>query len=84
MTPSSPKRADVCAPAVAHHLMHDDQHRHRLLAVNCNGLRPSANTNGIGSMNWSNVTDPIQDDGTTKTLILNPSDASRLFRLVLP
>lgn len=35
-------------------------------------------------MNWSNVTDPIQDDGTTKTLILNPSDASRLFRLVLP
>ena len=30
------------------------------------------NTNSVSSLNWSNVTTGIQDDGTTKTLIVNP------------
>ena len=30
------------------------------------------NTNSVSSVNWSNVTATIQDDGTTKTLIVNP------------
>lgn len=39
------------------------------------------NTNGLSSGNWSNVTAGIQTVGTIKTLIVNPTGASRLFRL---
>jgi hypothetical protein len=39
------------------------------------------NTNGIGSVNWSNVTSGIQDDGTNKTLIVNPPTGNQFFRL---
>ena len=39
------------------------------------------NTNGVSSVNWSNVTDIIQDDGTDKTLIVNPTVLSRFYRL---
>jgi hypothetical protein len=39
------------------------------------------NTNSVVSQNWSNVTATIQDDGTTKTLILNPPAGSRFYRL---
>jgi hypothetical protein len=42
------------------------------------------NTNGAGSTNWSNVTDAIQDDGTNKTLLVEPHDASRFYRLFQP
>ena len=42
------------------------------------------NTNGVSSVNWSNVTDTIQDDGTNKTLIVNPNGASRFYRLTRP
>jgi hypothetical protein len=40
------------------------------------------NTDGIGSLNWSNVTAGVQDNGTTKSIIVNPTGASRFFRLV--
>src|SRR5712692_8238772 len=39
------------------------------------------NTNGIATVNWSNVTATIQDDGTTKTLIVNPPMGNRFYRL---
>ena len=42
------------------------------------------NTNSVSSVNWSNVTDTIQDDGTTKTLIVNPPAGNRFYRLNKP
>ncbi len=42
------------------------------------------NTNGVSSVNWSNVTSGIQDDGTTKTLIVNPPAGNRFYRLSKP
>ena len=42
------------------------------------------NTNGVGSVNWSNAPGPIQDDGTTKTLIINPATENRFYRLFKP
>jgi len=39
------------------------------------------NTNGVSSLNWSNVTDAIQDDGTTKTLVVSPPTGNRFYRL---
>ncbi len=42
------------------------------------------NTNGIGTVNWSNVTASIQNDGTSMTLVVNPTNASRFYRLVNP
>ena len=39
------------------------------------------NTNGVTSVNWSNVAQTIQDDGTTKTLIVNPPAGNRYYRL---
>ena len=42
------------------------------------------NTNSVGSLNWSNVTSGIQDDGTTKTLIVNPPTGTRFYRLNKP
>ena len=42
------------------------------------------NTNNISSVNWSNVTSGIADDGTTKSLIVNPSTGNRFFRLKNP
>lgn len=42
------------------------------------------NANGLSSLNWSNVADTIQDDGTNKTLIINPTYGSRFYRLVSP
>ena len=38
-------------------------------------------TNSVSSVNWSNVTATIQDDGTTKTLIVNPPTGNRFYRL---
>ncbi len=42
------------------------------------------NTNGVSSVNWSNVTATIQDNGTTKMLIVNPPTDSRFYRLWKP
>jgi hypothetical protein len=42
------------------------------------------NTNGISSVNWSNVTTGIQDDGTTRTLLVSPPAGSRFYRLTKP
>jgi sugar lactone lactonase YvrE len=39
------------------------------------------NTNSVSSLNWSNVTATIQDDGTSKTLIVNPPTGNRFYRL---
>jgi hypothetical protein len=32
-------------------------------------------------VNWSNAPGTIQDDGTTKTLIVNPPAGNRFYRL---
>jgi uncharacterized repeat protein (TIGR03803 family) len=42
------------------------------------------NVNGLSSLNWSNDTDAIQNDGTNKTLIVNSTGQSRFYRLVSP
>ena len=42
------------------------------------------NTNSISSVNWSNVTSTIQDNGTTKSLIANPPTGNRFYRLHNP
>lgn len=42
------------------------------------------NTNGLDSLNWSNVTDAIQDDGTNGFIIVNPIVGNRFYRLVKP
>jgi hypothetical protein len=42
------------------------------------------NTNGIVTVNWSNAPGTIQDDGTTKTLIVNPPTGNRFYRLKSP
>jgi hypothetical protein len=42
------------------------------------------NTNSVSSLNWSNVTATIQDDGTTRTLIVNPPTGNRFYRLIKP
>ena len=41
------------------------------------------NSAGLGSVNWSNVTDSIVDDGTNKVMT-QPMGTNRFFRLVLP
>ena len=53
-------------------------------------LSPSAgftlqqNTNSVSSVNWSNVLDTPADDGTTKTVIVNPPTGNRFYRLFQP
>jgi hypothetical protein len=42
------------------------------------------NTNGVSSVNWSNITSGILDDGTTKTLLVNPPTSNRFYRLHRP
>ncbi len=42
------------------------------------------NTNRVSSANWSNVTSGIQDDGTVRTLIVNPPTGNRFYRLQKP
>jgi len=39
------------------------------------------NTTSIASVNWSNVTSGITDDGTTKTRTVNPPADTRFYRL---
>jgi hypothetical protein len=40
------------------------------------------NTNGVSSVNWSNPPGVILDDGTTRTLIVNPPAGNRFYRLI--
>jgi hypothetical protein len=54
------------------------------LVASGDGFVLQENTNGISSVNWSNVTATIQNDGTNKTLIVNPTSGSRFFRLISP
>jgi hypothetical protein len=42
------------------------------------------NTNRLGSVNWSNVTGTIQDNGTNKLLVVNPPVGRRFYRLIKP
>lgn len=42
------------------------------------------NTNGVASVNWSTAPGPIQDDGVTRTLIVNPPTGNRFYRLLKP
>jgi len=42
------------------------------------------NTNNVSSLNWSNVTATIQDDGATRALIVNPPTGNRFYRLFKP
>ena len=42
------------------------------------------NTDSVSSINWSNITSGIQNDGTTKTLLINPPTGTRFYRLVIP
>jgi hypothetical protein len=42
------------------------------------------NTNSVHSVNWSNVVTAPTDDGTIKTLIINPPTGNRFFRLFKP
>jgi hypothetical protein len=48
------------------------------------GWNLQQNTNSVSSLNWSNVTATIQDDGTNKTLIVNPPTGNRFYRLHRP
>jgi len=48
------------------------------------GWNLQQNTYSVSSLNWSNVTGTIQDDGTTKTLVVNPPTGNRFYRLKIP
>jgi len=48
------------------------------------GFALQQNINGLSSGNWSNVTSGIQDDGTNKSLIINPAGQSHFYRLTNP
>ncbi len=41
-------------------------------------------TNGMVSANWSNVITAATDDGTSKTVIVNPPTGNRYYRLFKP
>ena len=48
------------------------------------GFTLQQNTNGIATVNWSNVVVTPTDDGTTKTVIVNPPMRYRYYRLFKP
>ena len=48
------------------------------------GFQLQQNTNRLGSVNWSNVTGAIQDNGTNRFIIVNPHAGSRFYRLFKP
>ena len=39
------------------------------------------NTNSVSSVNWSNVTSGILDDGTNKSIVVNPTTGILFYRL---
>ncbi len=48
------------------------------------GFTLQQNTNSVSSVNWSNVLTVPLDDGTTKTVIVNPPTGNRFYRLNKP
>ncbi len=48
------------------------------------GFGLQQNSNSISSLNWSNVSAGIQNDGTKKTFIANPPTETRFYRLYKP
>ena len=48
------------------------------------GWLPQQNTKGVSSVNWSNVTDTIQDNGAIKYIIVTPPTGTRFYRLSKP
>jgi len=42
------------------------------------------NTNGLGFVNWTNVSAAIQDNGTNRFIIVNPPADNRFYRLFKP
>jgi hypothetical protein len=48
------------------------------------GFTLQQNTNGLATVNWSNVVTTPLDDGTTKTVIVDPPTGNRFYRLVHP
>jgi len=46
------------------------------------GFTLQQNTEGLGTTNWSNVLDTPLDDGTTKTVVVNPPAGTRIYRLI--
>jgi hypothetical protein len=48
------------------------------------GLVLQQNTNGLSSVNWSNITASIQDDGTNQSISVSLSPDSRFYRLFKP
>ena len=48
------------------------------------GFTLQENTNSVSPVNWSSVTATIQDDGSTKTLIVSPPIGNRFYRLLKP
>jgi hypothetical protein len=48
------------------------------------GFTLQQNANGLAPANWSNVLATPIDDGTTRTLIVNPPTGNRFYRLVHP
>jgi hypothetical protein len=42
------------------------------------------NTNRVNSLNWSNVVTVPTDNGTTKTVVVNPPAGNRYYRLFHP
>ena len=48
------------------------------------GFTLQQNTNSVSSLNWSNVVTVPTDDGTTKTVIVNPPTGNRYYRLFKP
>ena len=45
------------------------------------GFSLQQNTNGVAGVNWTNVTATIQDDGTIRTVVVNPPLGDRFYRL---
>ena len=48
------------------------------------GFTLQQNTNSVSSVNWSNVLTAPLDDGSTKTVIVNPPTGNRYYRLFKP
>ena len=48
------------------------------------GFTLQQNTNSVSSVNWSNVLTTPLDDGTTRTVIVNPPTGNRFYRLKSP
>jgi hypothetical protein len=48
------------------------------------GFALQQNTNRLASVNWSNVTATVQDNGTNRFIIVNPPTGNRFYRLIKP